>query len=175
MGYLTNIVAVSAGDNYTVAINNDGYVFAWGYNGYGQLGDGNIMTDSDIPVYINGEYGIGYLTDVIAIAAGDGHTIALKNDGTLCACGNGTSGQLGDGWFGISRDWMRPVLGEGGNGALTDVDAVAGGASHTGAIKIDGTLRAWGKNDNGQLGNGNSGIDKNTPVFVTIFYTGWYY
>jgi len=173
-GYLTNIIAIAAGGNHTVALKNDGTVYAWGYNGQGQLGNDSTI-NSNTPVQVAGEGGSGYLTNIIAIAACGNHTIVLKNDGTLCACGNGSSGQLGDGWFGISRDWMKPVLGEGGNGTLADVDAVAAGGEHTVALKSDGTLRAWGKNDNGQLGDGNLGIDQNTPVYVTIFYTGWYY
>src|SRR6266702_8164883 len=61
---------IAAGSSHTVALKNDGKVWTWGNNSKGQLGDGS-TTDSTIPVPVNG------LTDVIAIATGESHTVAL--------------------------------------------------------------------------------------------------
>ena len=78
---------------HTVALKNDGTVWAWGRNNYGQLGDGT-TTDSDTPVQAGGS---SPLSGIIAIAAGESHTLALKNDGTVWAWGRNYYGQLGDG------------------------------------------------------------------------------
>jgi alpha-tubulin suppressor-like RCC1 family protein len=82
--------SVSAGLQFSVALKNDGTVWAWGLNDVGQLGDGT-TTNRTRPVQVKG------LGDVTAIAAGTGHSLALKRDGTLWAWGGNSLGQLGDG------------------------------------------------------------------------------
>lgn len=82
-----------------------------------------------------------------AVAAGLGHTLALKSNRTLWAWGLNSSGQIGDG-SGVSR--LSPVQ------VLTNVVAVAAGARHTLAIRDDGTVWAWGLNGDGQLGDGTT-------------------
>ncbi|MZG88400.1 RCC1 repeat-containing protein, partial [Staphylococcus aureus] len=84
------VIAIAGGVYHTIALKSDGTVWAWGYNGYGQLGDGS-TTNRSTPVQVSG------LTDVIAIAGGYYHTIALKSDGTVWAWGHNEGGQLGDG------------------------------------------------------------------------------
>jgi alpha-tubulin suppressor-like RCC1 family protein len=96
IGTATNWADVSAsvssalGKNHSVALKNDGTLWAWGYNYYGQIGD-NSQSNRSSPVQV------GSLTTWSAIAAGGSSSHALKNDGTLWAWGAGTSGQLGDG------------------------------------------------------------------------------
>ncbi len=109
------------------------HVWAWGDNAEGQLGDGT-TTDSSTPVQVLGPGGSGYLTDVQATAGGAYHTIALKSDGTVWAWGYNQFGELGDG---TTTDSSTPVqvLGPGGSGYLTAVQAIAGGEQHTIAIK----------------------------------------
>jgi hypothetical protein len=81
---------VAAGSLHTVAAKPDGTVWAWGYNGYGNVGDGTTTTRYS-PVQVS------TLSGVRMVAAGAHHSLALKNDGTVWAWGNNTSGQLGDG------------------------------------------------------------------------------
>ena len=154
MGY----ASVSAGDNHTVAIKTDGTLWAWGGNGFGQLGDGTYEYKS-IPVQI----GTGYAS----VSIGSWHTVAIKTDGTLWAWGNNGEGQLGDG---TTTSRSSPVR----IGTDTWV-SVSAGYNHTVAIKTDGTLWAWGNNGEGQLGDGTGGDrtqhnDKNTPVQIGM---GW--
>ena len=153
---LTGIVmAISAGGSHTVALKNDGTVWAWGSNDYGQLGDGT-TAESHIPVQVGGS---SPLTHVIAISAGNMHTVALKDDGTVWAWGNNSYGKLGDG---TTTESHIPVQ----VSDLTGVIKIAAGESHTVALQSDGTLWAWGKNnDYGQLGDGTM-ADSYTPVKV---------
>ncbi len=95
---------------------------------------------------------------MIAIAAGDTHTVALKTDGTVWAWGNNSNGQLGDG---TTTQRTKPVEVSG----LSTVIAIAAGDTHTVALKTDGTVWAWGNNSNGQLGDGTT-TQSTTPVQV---------
>jgi hypothetical protein len=133
-------------------LKNDGTVWAWGYNNYGQLGNGT-YSNSNVPVQVSG------LTGVTAIAWGWWHSLALKNDGTVWAWGYNKQGQLGDG---TKTDSNVPVQVSG----LTGVTAIAGSWKHSLALKNDGTVWAWGYNGDGQLGNGTN-TNSNVPVQVS--------
>jgi len=130
----------------------DGIPWAWGYNMFGQLGNGT-TTSRITPAQVSG------LTGVTAIAGGSWHTIALKNDGTVWAWGRNDEGQLGDG---TTTSRTTPVQVSG----LTGVTAIAGGGHHTIALKNDGTVWAWGRNVTGQLGDGTT-TSRTTPVQVS--------
>lgn len=142
---------ITSGEQCCLALLSDGTVWAWGYNGYGQLGDGT-TTDRSIPVQVKG------LEDVIAIAGGGYHNLVLKADGTVLAWGDNTKGQLGDG---TNRDKNTPVMISG----LKGVVAISDGGWHSLALKSDGTVWAWGDNGYGQLGDGTT-TNKNSPVQV---------
>ena len=90
MKSLVGIVAVAAGEIVSLAIKDDGTVWAWGSNGYGQLGNGSADNWSYVPVQATG------LTDIIAIAANGHISTALKKDGTVWAWGDNYAG-LGNG------------------------------------------------------------------------------
>ncbi|RKG48667.1 kelch-like protein [Corallococcus sp. AB011P] len=141
----------AAGDHHTLALKQDGTVWAWGSNGYGQLGDGT-TTNRLTPVQVQG------LTGVVALTADGAHSLALKHDGTVWAWGYNGKGQLGDGTL---TTQFTPVQVQG----LTGVAALSAGADHTLALKHDGTVWAWGGNDYGQLGDGTWTV-RLTPVQV---------
>jgi len=146
------ILAIAAGSDHSLAIKSDGSVWAWGYNGNGQLGDGT-DTDRYTPVQVSG------LSGVVAVAAGSNHSLAVKDDGSVWAWGNNYYGQLGDGTW-IDRDAPVQVSG------LSGVVAVAAGSYHSLAVKDDGSVWAWGYNGDGQLGDG-TWIDRDAPVQVS--------
>ena len=155
IGTDTDWVSIAAGGGYTVALKSDGTLWAWGDNGYGELGDGTII-DKHTPTQIGSD------TDWVSIAApstGNGHTVALKSNGTLWAWGWNYYGQLGDG---TTTDSHVPEQ-------VTSVSnkwvSIAAGWDHTIALKSDGTLWAWGWNGDGQLGDGTI-IDKHTPTQI---------
>jgi alpha-tubulin suppressor-like RCC1 family protein len=151
-GYLTDVKALAGGYDHTIALKNDGTVWGWGYNRNGQLGNKANADRTTTPVKMKGEGGKD-LTDVVAIAAGGNHSIVLKDDGTVWACGWNSFGQLGNGTK-VDSNVLVQVKGEGGEGNLTGVKAISAGDYHFVALKYDGTVWAWGCNDNGQLGDG---------------------
>lgn len=148
--------SMAAGGDHNLAILNNGALFSWGGNGFGQLGDGT-TTDGWLPAQIGIDLdwesvsaGGGHNDAGNDLAANGGHSLAIKTDGTLWAWGSNAFGQLGTGTtddataptqVGTSRDWKR----------------VSAGKLHSFAWKADGSLWGWGNNLNGQLGNGSSG------------------
>jgi alpha-tubulin suppressor-like RCC1 family protein len=86
----SHVVAVAAGNSHSLFLKNDGTLWAMGYNGDGELGDG-ITTDRRSPVAVAGG------NHVVAVAAGYEHSLFVKDDGTLWAMGTNTRGELGDG------------------------------------------------------------------------------
>lgn len=153
---LRKVIAVAAGATHSVALLQDGTVWTWGGNESGQLGIGSKMGSkigSPQPVQVEG------LRDVIAIASGRNHVVALKKDGTVWSWGSNFSGQLG---MDSSGTTDQPVQ----TAHLSGVTAITAGAFHTAALKSDGTVWSWGFNGNGQLGNGTC-ENYNIPVKVT--------
>ena len=170
-GFLDDVSAIAAGSEHTVALKSDGTVWTWGLNNRGQLGNGTDI-NSATPVQVRGSGGAGFLTGVSAIAAGFGHTVALKSDGTVWTWGHNTNGQLGDGTSGNENNRNTPVQvkGSGGEGSLTNVSVIAAGSYHTVALEtyVGCTVWAWGNNPAGQLGDGTNGLAawKSSPVIV---------
>ena len=150
--------AIVGGKRYTLALKNDGTLYAWGLNDYGQLGIGNTNNQ-------NTPQQVGSNSNWQAITAGGGHSLALAKDGTLYAWGANKFGQLGD-RTNANKDVPTKI------GSDT-WKAIYAGGEHTLGIKSDGTLYAWGYNSYGQLGNGEeaTGIrdyskNKSTPVRI---------
>ncbi|ONI87918.1 hypothetical protein ALI144C_08260 [Actinosynnema sp. ALI-1.44] len=149
--------SIAAAGGHSLALLEDGSVWSWGRDDYGQLGDG---ADADtkpgrvIQEHAGKQYPCRFvpsrvegLPEVAAIAAGGGQSLALLPDGTVLAWGFNDCGQLGDG---TTTHRNAPAKIEG----LSGVTQLAGGYHHTLALLSDGTVRAFGLNDRGQLGNG---------------------
>jgi uncharacterized repeat protein (TIGR01451 family) len=149
---LAGVWKVAGGGSHSLALKDNGTVWAWGTNWKGQLGDGTIE-DRPTPVLVPG------LFDVAAIAAGRLHSLALKRDGTVWAWG-WDFGQLGDG---MSADRYQPTPAP--VSGLAQVVAIAAADFSNLALKSDGTVWAWGRNDRGVLGDGTTS-DRPAPVQV---------
>ncbi len=145
--------AVSAGDFHSLALKTDGSLWAWGQNDFGQLGMGvDDNQPRNIPTQIGSEY------DWAAVSTGSKRTVALKTDGSLWSWGNNQNGQLGDGTTDTISD-VRGVPTKIGESGWTSISA---GVNHTVALKTDGSLYAWGRNEDGQLGMGADDTDSRT-------------
>jgi alpha-tubulin suppressor-like RCC1 family protein len=156
------VVAVAMGYLHSLALCADGSLAAWGHNMFGQLGNDSAVSGS-VPVAVD-RTGALAGKSVVAISAGPFHNLALCSDGTVVAWGNNTYGQLGDGTTVTRRVPVRvsPVGALAGN----QVVAVAAAAYSSFALCDDGTVAAWGFNDDGELGNGTT-VTSLVPVMVT--------
>ncbi|MCL2787624.1 MAG: Ig-like domain-containing protein [Micrococcales bacterium] len=135
------------------ALDVDGNVWAWGYNKYGQLGDGT-TTNSSRPVQV--QAASGTLPVFTAIAAGQYAGYALDVDGNVWAWGNNEYGMLGNGSYATSS---RPVRVQAAVGETLPVfTAIAAGWQAGYALDETGGVWAWGRNFEGQLGNDTTGI-----------------
>ncbi|CAK0781577.1 RCC1 repeat-containing protein [Gammaproteobacteria bacterium] len=146
---LPPIQAMAGGAGYSLALARNGTVWAWGSDVYGQLGNHHacgISPDGDEGQSCLSPRQITGLEGVVAVAAGNSHSLALKQDGTLWAWGDNTFGQLGDGTT-MNRETPVPVAG------LPAIRAVSAGFGHSLALDRDGKVWAWGSNGYGQLGN----------------------
>ncbi|MGE3843813.1 MAG: chitobiase/beta-hexosaminidase C-terminal domain-containing protein, partial [Vicinamibacterales bacterium] len=162
---LSSATAIAAGAYHTLVVRADGTVATWGLNSSNQLGLGpNPDPPFNVPRTVAG------LSNVVAIAGGTYHSLALTSDGTVWSWGNNSQGQLGDG---TTTDRATPTaLG------LTNIVAIAAGQWHSQAVASDGTRYAWGRNSTGALGDGTT-IDRLSPVTisgvtsVTTAAAGW--
>jgi alpha-tubulin suppressor-like RCC1 family protein len=180
----SDVTALAGGLRHGLALLSDGSVLAWGENDWGQLGDGNDtgpetchaayaagsgyeVPCSPTPVAVSG------LSDVVAIAAGAQHSLALLSNGTVMAWGDNERGQLGDGTTsGPDHCYTEqeptqcstspaPVSG------LSEVTAIAAGQNFNLALLKNGTVMAWGSNGQGELGNGGSSWADASPALVS--------
>jgi uncharacterized protein YjdB len=146
------ITAVATGLHHTLVIMSDGSLWAWGYNGAYQVGDGTY-------IHRNAPVQVGSANDWKTVIAGGNHSLAIKADGSLWAWGYNGQGQLGDGTDIFYRNVPAQI------GSAKDWVVVTAGCYHTIAIKSDGSLWAWGNNEYEQLGDGTK-TNRNVPVQV---------
>jgi alpha-tubulin suppressor-like RCC1 family protein len=158
------VIALASGSYHNLALCSDGSVAAWGYNNYGQLGDGTKVT-ARMPVLVN-TGGILAGKQVVAVAAGAYQSYALCSDGTLAAWGYNDEGELGNG--GKTGSLVPVAVDVSGALAGRKVARIAAGQYHTLALCTDGTLVSWGYNPRGQLGN-SSTADSKSPVEIGSF------
>lgn len=150
---------ISVGAIYTLSIREDGSLWAWGDNRYGQLGDGT-TTNRLNPVRIGyATYWINVTTVNARWDSGNGfHSLGIKEDGSLWAWGNNAHGQLGDGTT-INR-YMPTRVGD-----ATNWISVSTSEGHSVGIQADGSLWAWGSNSSGQLGDGTT-YNRYVPIRI---------
>ena len=163
---ITSAASMTAGGFHTCALLGDGTVQCWGENDFGQLGNGTSDPVPGSPTTVNPTpVAVSGITSAVAISAGGWHTCALLRDGTIQCWGQNTYGQLGDG-----SPITRPAPGRSSTPVtvtgITTAIAIEAGIFHTCALLADGTLRCWGRNDEGRLGNGTT-ADSSTPTIVS--------
>jgi alpha-tubulin suppressor-like RCC1 family protein len=141
--------AVACAIYSTLALRQDGTLWSWGLDDYGQLGQGTL----DVIAHPT-PHPVGHAHDWATVSCGDGDAFAVKEDGTLWAWGNNTDwgGNLGLGGSLVNVDMWVPTR----VGRAHDWAAVSSGYEHGLAIREDGSLWSWGINFLGALGMGNT-------------------
>jgi alpha-tubulin suppressor-like RCC1 family protein len=157
---LSGVTQIAVGGGHTCALLSDATVRCWGSNSTGQFGNGS-TTGSSTPVPVPG------ISGVRQIAAGAGFTCVLLTDGTVRCWGNYLYGQLGNGQVAPDQPdvpwWIpTPVVVSG----LSGVTQIAAGGEEACALLADGTVRCWGGNGYGDLGDGTDFL-RPSPVAVT--------
>ena len=159
-------VQVSAGGSHSLALGSDGNAYAWGLNGYGQLGDGT-GTDRHTPVRVKTPGDLTYMQ----ISAGGYYSLAVGSDGYAYAWGINEYGQLGNNTSNRTSD-ANPVpvrVRDPANPTDTSkglkATQVGGGFYHSLALGSDGNAYAWGSNLRGELGN-NTTKESSVPMRV---------
>jgi len=151
---MNDVAKVATGYGHTMAIKNDGTLWGWGWNGISQVSGDDTTGILSTPVKVTS---ISDVKDVLACSA---CTVVLKNDGTVWTWGYNIYGRLGDGTTAMAR--LTPVM----VADISDIIKISAASNgHNLALKNDGTVWAWGRNDNGQLGDGTT-TNQYAPVQV---------
>lgn len=150
------IGGISAGVDSTCAWKADGTVACWGWNGYGQVGDGT-KTQRRSPVVVAGLSGV---TQVHVRY----HACALKADETMACWGNNENGQLGNGT--VNGGGLPEQLTPGPVVGLSGVTHATAGSSSNCAVKADKSVVCWGHNPSGSLGDGTNIPQRPLPARI---------
>jgi hypothetical protein len=152
-GTVLTFASVSAGGNHTCGVTTSGAAYCWGWDFYGQLGNGSGDDDQLNPVPVSG--GLSFAS----VSAGSEHTCGVTTSGAAYCWGIGSGGQLGNGTPG---DRSTPVPVSGGHVFAS----VSANTNHSCGVTTSGAAFCWGKGFSGQLGNGSQN-DHPTPVAVS--------
>jgi alpha-tubulin suppressor-like RCC1 family protein len=154
---------VSAGFSSTCAVKTNGHLYCWGQDNRNQLGNGGAATNSAVPVEVSGA-----AADWTFVSAGGNHACAIKTNRTLWCWGGDDNGQQGNG--AVSGDQPVPVQ----VGTATDWASVSAGLGYTTCgRRTTGRVYCWGRDHNGQVGNGPPYVDQQSPVQVRGNVTTW--
>ncbi len=155
---LTDAVSVAVGSQHACAVLSDGKVLCWGEAGFGQSGDGTRgdgQTNRSTPVQVIG------VSNAVSVDVGLSFSCAALADGTVSCWGRGGNGQLGKD---TGSDFSLSAVKVTG---VTNAVTVTASLSYACAGLSDGTVKCWGRNTSGQLGDGTSTGENGKPYRFT--------
>ena len=158
-----NIKNISANGNTVCALDDNGKVYTWGENDYGQLGNGK-TTNSSMPICISDTENSVLKGKNIKNISANGYTVcAIDDNGKVYTWGKNNYGQLGNGT--TTNSSMPICISDVQNNALNNatITKIITMSVDIYAIDDNGKLYAWGENDYGQLGNGTT-TSSNVPI-----------
>ena len=166
-------VQISTSWAFDMAIGQDGYVYTWGYNVEGQLGNNthdNSFHPTPSRVFASNKStaAAGPWLKAVQVSAGGWHALAIDEDGNTWAWGQNSHGHLGNSTSTVSDFAANPVpvrVRYPANAGSVTATQVSAGVYHSLAVDTDGNTWAWGYNDFGQLGD-NTTSERHTPVKV---------
>jgi alpha-tubulin suppressor-like RCC1 family protein len=156
VGGTSSAQSAGGGAGHTVILKSDGTVWTVGDNASGQIGDDNSPTDRKHP-----PYQVSGLTDIIAVAVGGSHTLALTSTGNVYGWGLNTSGQVGIGNTTSPQETPQQL-------SLSNIVAIAAGATHSVALDSSGNAYTWGKDDKGQIGDSTNGTSNKVSPWTAL-------
>ena len=148
---LPQINVVSCGGLFTVCVDDEGFIWSFGRNKYGQLGTGN-KTDFNVPQKILD------IPPVVSVSCGDDHTLIITNDDNLWSCGRNDEGQL---CYGNTEDRSKPQ-----QTTFSNISKISTGGYHSLFQNFKGEIFACGNNDEGQCGLGHFKETQVTPSLI---------
>jgi alpha-tubulin suppressor-like RCC1 family protein len=148
--------SITVGANHTCGRSTNGFIYCWGSNSRGQLGDGTDIPIATLPVPIQGHPNLN------AISSGGNHGCHIWTGGQLYCWGSDTYGQLGNGTAGT---WIVPDdISQGSNYV-----AISAGNEHTCGLLLGGDAYCWGRGTEGQIGN-NAKVNESAPTLVLGYH-----
>jgi alpha-tubulin suppressor-like RCC1 family protein len=161
---LSNMVEIAAAQYHVLALRADGTVWGFGSDSYGESGNGATSAWLTTPTEVSAPTGAGYLTGVVAVAAGANHSLVLTSAGNVYSFGSNASGQLGNNDATLASK-SKPVQVQRSGAALANIVGIAAGASDSFALTNTGAALSFGANDIGELGQGSVNA---TPVTANL-------
>ncbi len=180
--YLNSVKTIMGCEEHNLAVKYDGTLWAWGWNAFGQLGDGT-TNDSHTPVQV-GLTAVPPLTSVTKLGGRPYFTLAVKSDGTIWAWGMNKYGQMGNGTVNpasgpqvlvpVQVSYSSP------GGAINNPVQVTCGYQFGAALTTNGDVWTWGSGSHGELGNGTTGssyLPAQVPGLsnITAISAGWFH
>ncbi len=147
----THVIAVSSSHGHTLALTDDGKVWAWGRNNEGQLGDGT-TTNRNLPQPVLVSIGGAQLSGVIQVSAGGQHSVALTTTGAVFVWGQNDRGQVGNNTTSASVAFPTQTTAT----LMGTIVQISAGNAHTAAINTAGNVYAWGQGTQGEIGDNNT-------------------